>query len=217
MLARNVDARFDEAKATHQLHLPYHRLRSIDTRVWALTQLTLLDLAHNSIAVLPPEIGGLVRLRELWINHNASLAALPAEIASCTELAVVDARFTALVKVPRDVARLARLHDLRLAGCEATLDIKQQGVYGAGGTPALLEYLATKAARSDAKLALSEVLIYQLYAQDAATDAGKARVLGLVKAVARSFPGLILLHSCARAHGGYRARRCLHSPTHPRV
>jgi hypothetical protein len=40
-----------------------------------------------------------------------------------------------------------------------------------------------------AQIALGEVLVFRLFAQDAATDAGKAHILGVVKAVARAFPG----------------------------
>jgi hypothetical protein len=152
MLALLQDARFDEAQSTSQLHLPYHHVRAVNPRVWSLTQLTVLDLAHNCLQVLPPEIGRLSCLRELWANHNPALSKIPPEIAACAALELLDMRCTALAKVPREVARLPLLHDLRLTGCDATLDVKQANVYGLGGTDALLAHLAAKAARSYAKV-----------------------------------------------------------------
>lgn len=50
-----------------------------------MTTLTRLDLGHNEIIELPPGIGKLVRLEELWLNNNP-LATLPADIQSCIML-----------------------------------------------------------------------------------------------------------------------------------
>ena len=114
------------------------------------------------------------------------------------------------MQLPRELARLPELIDLRLDDCPA-LNAKQAAAHAEGGAAAVLALLAAKAARSDAKLALAEVLIYQasegssstrqvrgphllalyvqLYTGDASTDAGKLRVLALVKAVVASFKG----------------------------
>lgn len=53
------------------------------------------------------------------------------------------------------------LFDLRLDDCPA-LNAKQAAAFTAGGTGAVQALLAAKAARSDAKLALSEVLMFQV-------------------------------------------------------
>jgi len=50
-----------------------------------VTTLARLDLGHNEILELPPGIGKLVRLEELWLNNNP-LATLPADIQSCIML-----------------------------------------------------------------------------------------------------------------------------------
>ena len=101
MLTRVEDARIREAEVTFQLHLSYSRLRCIDSRVWALNQITLLDLGHNSLTALPAEVGHLMCLQELWVNHNPLLTALPPEIAACKQLVQLDARATGIVKVRR--------------------------------------------------------------------------------------------------------------------
>ena len=99
MQARTADDRIEEATATLRLHLSYCRLRSIDSRAFSLDGLTLLDVGHNRLQSLPPQVGLLLCLRELWINHNPELTALPSEIVACKQLALIDARVTGMVKV----------------------------------------------------------------------------------------------------------------------
>ena len=47
--------------------------------------LTTLDLSHNRLASLPPELGRLTKLRSLALAHN-QLRAVPAALATCGEL-----------------------------------------------------------------------------------------------------------------------------------
>ena len=99
MLARATDVRLQEAAVTLRCHLSYSRLQTVDSRVWALNQITLLDLGHNDLKSLPAEVGQLLSLRELWINHNPNITTLPSELVACKELVQLDARSTGLCKV----------------------------------------------------------------------------------------------------------------------
>jgi Leucine-rich repeat (LRR) protein len=57
-----------QAKSTRVLHLSYMGLERVPAQVWTLTDLIRLDLGHNDIRELHPDIGKLTALEELWLN-----------------------------------------------------------------------------------------------------------------------------------------------------
>lgn len=52
----------EQAKVTGALHLSHMGLSAVPSQVWALTDLTRLDLGHNDLTVLSPEVGRLTKL-----------------------------------------------------------------------------------------------------------------------------------------------------------
>ena len=92
---------------------------SIDDETLApLTNLVLLGLRSCSLESLPgPALGGLTRLRELYVTDNR-LRELPAEIGLCTSLVKLQASFNLLETLPlAQLAELPRLEMLRAAAC----------------------------------------------------------------------------------------------------
>jgi Leucine-rich repeat (LRR) protein len=63
-------------------------LYSIPKSLFSLQNLDKLDLSHNKIGVLPPEIQLLSKLSELNLDHN-SIQSLPTEIGKLTKLKVL--------------------------------------------------------------------------------------------------------------------------------
>ncbi len=52
----------EQAKVTGALHLSHMGLSVVPSQVWALTELVRLDLGHNDITELSPDVGRLTKL-----------------------------------------------------------------------------------------------------------------------------------------------------------
>lgn len=79
--------RYEQAKRTRVLHLNDSGLTSIPPPVLNLSMITRLDLSHNNLAELTPDIQLMVNLENLWLNGNP-LAAIPSELQHCRKLKV---------------------------------------------------------------------------------------------------------------------------------
>ena len=70
---------------------------------------TELDLSGMRLAELPPEIGQLANLQELYLSENV-LTSLPPELWQLTNLRVLDLSGNALTSLPPEVGQLTHSH-----------------------------------------------------------------------------------------------------------
>lgn len=145
-----------------------------------------LDLSCNELAALPPELGALHALEELFLNGNAALAALPAALEGCVSLRRIDARGTALATLPPALSRLPALVDVALDG--GALEPALARALRAGGTLALLGALARRDARAAALDALRRRLCLDVWKEAADTAAGRARLDELLAETDAAYP-----------------------------
>lgn len=108
-----------QAKTSRTLHLSYQNLQRIEEKLIKasfMSQLVRLDLAYNDLESIPREIEVLERLEQLWINDNPRLAEIPAELANCRRLKVIDARRTQVRNIPCQLGTLESLIAIDLRG-----------------------------------------------------------------------------------------------------
>lgn len=82
--------------------------------VSGLTALTYLNVSHNLLGHLPPEIKQLKNLKTLIACHNL-LVTLPAEIRSLASLTQLDVAHNFIVALPPDIGSLSRLVKIDLS------------------------------------------------------------------------------------------------------
>ena len=140
-------------------------------------QLRRLDLSHNDLRALPPELGALRNLEELFLNGNP-LKALPSEIEGCLALKVIDLRETHVAQLPPSLGRLPDIIDINLL--HTRLDPRLQEAYARGGVLRLLSLLNERDTRRDLEEALRATLTIDVYREAADTAAGRALVAALV-------------------------------------
>jgi internalin A len=94
----------------------------------------VLDLRNNQLTSLPPEIGQLSALTELWLNNN-QLTSLPPEIGDLKKLERLTLERNKLVSLPERLKDLVNLKELTLHGNEALgLPVEVLGpTYGESG------------------------------------------------------------------------------------
>ena len=76
---------------------------------------TRLNLSIKGLPALPPEIGKLTKLEELYL-HSAGLAELPREIGELMNLRVLDLNNNQLTALPPEIGQLTKLTTLDLRG-----------------------------------------------------------------------------------------------------
>ncbi|WP_213155389.1 leucine-rich repeat domain-containing protein [Neochlamydia sp. AcF65] len=81
--------------------------------------ITFLNLNRLGLTFLPPEIGQLSQLRELWLSNN-QLATIPAEIGQLSELQWLDLNDNQLTTIPAEIGQLSQLRMLYLSGNQLT-------------------------------------------------------------------------------------------------
>ena len=106
----------EDARFSGLLHCAFQRLCVVPPALFLSSGplglggvLVRVDISHNSVERLPPQIGLLSRLEQLWVNNNAGLTALPDELADCSRLRTLDARGTALRALPARLGTLSKL------------------------------------------------------------------------------------------------------------
>lgn len=77
-----------------------------------LTSLEVLNIADNRIANLPDSIGSARRLTEFNCSHNR-LSSLPNAVGNITQLTILDVSHNQLTVLPASVGNLVNLRDLR--------------------------------------------------------------------------------------------------------
>ncbi|KAF9967656.1 hypothetical protein BGZ73_000462, partial [Actinomortierella ambigua] len=81
------------------------------TTLATLTHMQVLDLCHNELKVLPPEIGLLTRLKELYVSFN-KLKKLPDTIQRMSRLEVLDIKDNQIYRLNPSVGKLRSLRHL---------------------------------------------------------------------------------------------------------
>lgn len=102
------------AQPTREINLRRLRLTALPPEIGQLTALTELYLWGNQLTALPPEIGRLTALTVLHLSGN-QLTALPPEIGQLTALATLNLRYNQLTALPLEIGRLTALTTLDLS------------------------------------------------------------------------------------------------------
>jgi hypothetical protein len=89
-------------------------ITELSPEIGNLVHLETLWLNHNELSELPPEIGNLINLRALHISHN-QLESLPAEIGALVSLRDLDLSYNNLRRLPPEIGNLVSLDELYLA------------------------------------------------------------------------------------------------------
>ena len=156
------------------LHLSFLNLRDLllpnivqgPTAEADFGHLRRLDLGYNQLTLLPPELGNLVNLRELWANDNPNLSQVPVRLSELRKLEVLDLRNTGLSKIPREYAELQSnpLVEMNLTGCPLSSP-KLNKAYGEGYL-SFFCYLHRKNDRRKAKRELVRIFREDLFPFD---------------------------------------------------
>lgn len=77
-----------------------NKLRQLPNGIGASRSLTRLMVAGNSVAEMPESLGQLTQLKELWLDHNRELGALPWNFFALTELQVLHLEGTVSLAYP---------------------------------------------------------------------------------------------------------------------
>ena len=120
-----------------QLSICYQELHTIPNALFSYPHSMLrLNLSHNNLTELPPEIGGLILLRDLDVSNNRlqkidpsisacirlrrlslsnnDLVSVPPELNACVMLEEINLTTNRLVEFPESLATLPALSELRL-------------------------------------------------------------------------------------------------------
>lgn len=95
------------------LDLSHNILNSICPNLYSLVNLNNLALHHNKITELSESIGQLVNLEELYINSN-SLTKIPESIGKLTKLTVLYLDDNLITELPEKINNLTKLQTLTL-------------------------------------------------------------------------------------------------------
>jgi putative cell wall-binding protein len=87
----------------------------IPAEIGGLVNLLDIQLDHNYLSSVPPEIGDLSGLRSLWISGN-QLSSLPPEIGSLDSLMFLDLSSNQLLSLPAEIGDLSGLRSLWISG-----------------------------------------------------------------------------------------------------
>jgi len=107
------------ANQNTMLDLSYQLLGEIPPGLGGLTKLKSLYLSSNELSELPPEIGNLKYLETLDLSEN-QLTIIPPEIANLTNLTSLNLGYNKLSSLPVEIGNLTNLTWLNLSSNELT-------------------------------------------------------------------------------------------------
>ena len=96
-----------------KLNLSRKSLISLPPEIGNLSNLQELYLGGNNIEILPLEIENLSQLRQLWLNNN-QITSLPSEIGNLTNLNVLWLHNNQIKSLPSEIGNLSKLQVLYL-------------------------------------------------------------------------------------------------------
>lgn len=91
----------------------------IDSSLFALESLNLLNISDTSLKALPMEIANLINLQTLLLYGN-EIATIPESIGSLEKLKVLDVSRNKLETVPDTIAKLVNLTTINLSNNQLT-------------------------------------------------------------------------------------------------
>lgn len=89
----------------------------LDTSIFDLINLNLLNISDTSLTILPPQISNLTNLQTILLFGN-QLTELPASIGKLDKLKVLDASRNKLTSVPQEISELHNLTTINLSNNE---------------------------------------------------------------------------------------------------
>ena len=111
--------------------------------VYSVEDTDTLNLGWNGLTgSIPPEIGNLTNLTELYLNENQLTGSIPSEIGNLTNLYGLSLRYNQLTgPIPSEIGNLVNLTSLRLSSnqltgeipesiCDLNLDFSSSGGFG---------------------------------------------------------------------------------------
>ena len=116
MSDKQIVTKLQLAQKSGNLSMASSNLFKIPEKVFMFNTLIRLDISNNNIEVIPPDIGNLVKLKQLWGNQNP-VRCLPAEIYKCVALESLDLSNTKIIMLPREIANIHKLNDIKLDNC----------------------------------------------------------------------------------------------------
>ena len=85
------------------LSLSFNKISKISTELSKLTKLDVLGLSYNKITNLPDCFANLRRLRDIYLDHNLTLAELPASLFNLRNLEKIQLIKTQIKKTDREI------------------------------------------------------------------------------------------------------------------
>jgi len=183
-----------DASVSGLLHWSFCSLHTV-TISWVPKFITRLDLGNNYLTQLPPEIGNLTMLEEIWVNNNRNLTSLPDSLEKCLKLTVIDARKTSLKTLPAALGNLSSLITIDIRDI-STLKNKVHCAFFDSGESVqersiqLKEYLSHRFNVKTKKSLLEQKLSETIYRDVSETIEGQKEIRALIKTVFKEFPDL---------------------------
>lgn len=91
----------------------------LDKTMFKLTNLNFLRISQTCLSALPDDIGNLINLKNLLLDHN-QLVCIPSTIGKLTKLKLLDLSYNNLDKLPDQMGQLTQLTDLNLISNQLT-------------------------------------------------------------------------------------------------
>ncbi|HSW76362.1 MAG TPA: F-box protein [Candidatus Saccharimonadales bacterium] len=100
-----------ELYTTTELNLSHQKITVLPPEIGQLRDLKVLDLTTNQLNALPPEMGQLGALQDLYLLNN-KLSELPPEIGQLSALQILDLDNNQLRALPPEISQLRALQRL---------------------------------------------------------------------------------------------------------
>lgn len=107
------DVLFSYPHSMLRLNLSHNNLTELPPEIGSLILLRDLDVSSNRLQKIDPSISACIRLRRLSLSNN-ELIGIPSELKSCAMLEEIDLANNYLEDIPESLAALPALSELRL-------------------------------------------------------------------------------------------------------